>query len=113
MNRRELLDTLFEAWDAHDAVRSAACFAEDAVYRESDGNAIVGREAILAHFARFFRNGPPWRFEVDDVLLDGDRAAVTFRFAVKGAGPGWSERGGCAVVRFDGGSVRLWHEYRG
>ncbi len=113
MAARDLLETLFEAWNAHDALRSAACFAEGGTYREAGGRELVGREAIGAHFATFFRSGPPWRFEVDDLVLDGERAAVVYRFAVKGDAPDWSERAGCAVVRFEGGLVALWREYHG
>ncbi len=109
----DLLETLFEAWNAHDALRSAACFTENGIYCEAGGRELVGREAIVAHFAGFFRSGPPWRFDVDDVVLDGERAAVVYRFAVKGDGPDWSERAGCAVVRFEGGLVALWREYHG
>ena len=113
MSSRDLLETLFEAWNAHDAIRAAACFDSAATYREAGGREVVGRSAIVEHFAVFFRAGPPWRFEVDDVILDGDRAAVVFRFAVKGDAVNWSERAGCAVVRFEGGLVGLWHEYHG
>lgn len=110
---RDLLTSLFEAWNAHDALRAAACFAPAAIYREAGGREVAGREEIAGHFAAFFRSGPPWRFEVDDVLVEGDRAAVVFRFAVKGDASDWSERAGCAVVRFDGGLINLWHEFHG
>jgi len=110
---RDILETLFEAWNAHDALRAAACFDPAAIYREAGGREVVGRGAIVEHFAAFFRSGPPWRFDVDDVLLDGDRAAVVFRFAIKGDAANWSERAGCAVVRFEGGLIGLWHEYHG
>jgi uncharacterized protein (TIGR02246 family) len=113
MAHRDLLETLFEAWNSHDALRSSACFAPEAVYREAGGREVVGRPAIVAHFAAFFRSGPPWRFEVDDLLLDGDRAAVVYRFAIRGDGPDWRERAGCAVVRFEAGLISLWHEYHG
>jgi uncharacterized protein (TIGR02246 family) len=113
MATRDLLATLFEAWETHDALRSAACFAPEGVYREAGGQDIVGRDAITAKFAHFFREGPPWRFTVEDVIVEGDRAAVAYRFEVKGDGPGWRERAGCAVVRFEGGLVAVWHEYHG
>lgn len=110
---RDLLSTLFEAWNAHDALRASACFAPGAIYREAGGREVAGRDAIAEHFGAFFRSGPPWRFEVDDVLIEGDRGAVVFRFAIKGDALDWSERAGCAVVRFDGGLIDLWHEYHG
>jgi uncharacterized protein (TIGR02246 family) len=110
---RDILETLFESWESHDALRAAACFSPDGVYREADGREIIGREAIRTHFARFFREGPPWRFDVGETIVQGDRAAVTFTFAVKGDGAAWRERAGCAVVSFEQGLVGLWREYHG
>jgi uncharacterized protein (TIGR02246 family) len=113
LTTRDLLETLFEAWQAHDALRSAACFAPDAVYCEAGGVEVVGRNAISAHFAHFFREGPPWRFEVDEVFGEGDRVAVAYRFGLKGAGDAWIDRSGCAIVALEGGLVARWREYHG
>lgn len=110
---REILDTLFEAWMSHDALRSAACFAPEGVYREAEGREVRGREQIAAHFAQFFRSGPPWTFAVEETIFEGERAAVTFSFSVKGDGPQWRERAGCALVKFNGGLIELWREYHG
>lgn len=110
---RDILGTLFESWESHDALRAAACFSPEGVYREADGREIVGRSAIQEHFARFFREGPPWRFDVGEPIVEGDRAAVTFTFAVKGEGAAWRERVGCAIVSFEQGLVGLWREYHG
>ncbi len=113
MNRMDLLETLFEAWMAHDAARSSACFAPGGTYREADGREVIGRAAIAEHFARFFQSGPPWRFDVDETIIQGEKAAVVYRFSIKGDGPQWRERAGCAIVRFEGGLVSLWREYHG
>jgi uncharacterized protein (TIGR02246 family) len=113
MAARDLLETLFEAWQAHDALQASACFAHDAVYCEAGGTEVMGRAAITDHFARFFREGPPWRFEVDEVFGEGDRVAVAYRFGVKGAAETWSDRAGCAIVGLEGGLVRRWREYHG
>jgi limonene-1,2-epoxide hydrolase len=113
MNARELVDELISAWRSNDAQRAAAFFAPQGRYHESGREPVAGRDRIAAHFTRFFRDGPPWRFEVDDVLVDGDRAAVAFRFAVKGDGQPWRERAGCAWIRLAGGLVDEWREYYG
>jgi len=110
---RDLLETLFEAWQAHDALRSAACFATDAVYAEAGGAEVVGRTAIAEHFARFFREGPPWRFEVEEVIGEGERIAVAYRFSVKEVGGPWRDRMGCATVAMAGGLILRWREYHG
>jgi ketosteroid isomerase-like protein len=88
-------------------------FAEDASYAEARKEPIRGRRAIAAEFARFGAAGVPFRFTVDDVIADGNRACVIYRFAVRtGEGDVWRERAGCAVVRFDErDQIEEWREY--
>ncbi len=109
---RALIDELVAAWRANDAHRASAFFAPGGRYHESGCEPIIGRDAVYAHFQRFFRDGPPWRIEIDDVLEDGDRAAVAYRFAVKGR-DGWHEGAGCALVHREGGLIIEWREYHG
>lgn len=111
MTPRALLDALFAAWQAHDAWRAGACFCEDAEYREADGRNVPGREAICDHFAHFFAKAPLWRFEVDAVIVEGETAAVAYRFALEGTDGTYRERNGCALVGFDQGSIIRWREY--
>ena len=113
MTIQALIDELVSAWQANDALRASAFFAPDGTYHESGRLPIVGREAIFAHFQRFFRDGPPWRFEVDEVIAEGDRAAVAYRFFVKAETGDWLERSGCALVRRAGGLIETWREYHG
>jgi ketosteroid isomerase-like protein len=113
MTKREALDRLFAAWRTGDALRSGAHFAADGVYREARGAALMGRSAIVEHFTKFFRDGPRFEFHVDDTLVEGERAAVRYRFAVEGADGTWRERTGCAFVKFVDGTISEWHEYEG
>jgi uncharacterized protein (TIGR02246 family) len=111
---RATLAGLLNAWRNGDALRAAAYFAEDGQYGEARRAPLVGRDALVEHFTRFFRDGPAWRFEVDEVLVDGTRACVSYRFAVEGAGGIWRERAGCALVKFDPhGAIAAWREYEG
>ncbi|HUA09807.1 MAG TPA: nuclear transport factor 2 family protein [Candidatus Acidoferrales bacterium] len=112
MTPRELVEELVDAWQAGDAHRAAAFFAPQGVYRESGREAIVGRDAIYAHFARFFRDGPAWRFTIDELVAEGDRAAVAYRFEINTEGT-WRAREGCALVHCSDGLVTLWREYQG
>ncbi len=111
MTTRNLIDELVAAWEVNDAYRASAFFAENGSYHESGRAPHVGREAILAHFRKFFRDGPPWKFEVDEVIAEGDRAAIAYRFAVKTATGEWTERAGCAIVRRSGGLIEYWREF--
>jgi uncharacterized protein (TIGR02246 family) len=113
MNVRALIDELVAAWEANDAHRASAFFAPEGVYAESGREAIVGRDAIFEHFKRFFRDGPAWRFFVDDVVVEGSRAAVVYRFEVKGGNDAWVSRAGCAFVSCAEGLITEWREFAG
>jgi len=113
VTHREALEGLFEAWRSGDSVRSAAHFGIDAVYRESGHEPHVGRDAILAHFTRFFRDGPQWEFRVDEVIVERDLAAVRYRFAMMSWGAERVEHEGCAFVTFRDGTIAEWREYHG
>jgi uncharacterized protein (TIGR02246 family) len=111
---RATLEGLVAAWRAGDALRAAAHFAADGRYSEAGAEPLVGRDALVAHFTRFFRDGPRWRFEVDHIIVEGDLACVVYRFAIEGAGAVWRERAGCAVVAFaPNGAISAWREYEG
>lgn len=113
MTHREALIQLFEAWRTGDALRSGAHFAHDGTYREARREPIVGRAAIVAHFTRFFRDGPRFEFRVDDIVVEDNRAAVRYRFAIAAAPDAWHERPGCAFVTFANGTIAEWREYEG
>jgi ketosteroid isomerase-like protein len=110
-----VLRALLDAFERGDLAAAAACFADDASYREARHDAMVGRAAIGALFERWMSSGVQWRFTVDEVIEDGGRACVVYRFAVrKGDGESWRERAGCATVRFgERGSIAEWREYEG
>jgi ketosteroid isomerase-like protein len=109
------LAAVLAAFARGDLRAAAAGFGEHAVYREARKPALVGRPAIAAHFARFAASGAVWQFHLDDVVADGDRACVVYRFELaEGDGKDWRERAGCALVRLDGrGHITEWREYEG
>ncbi len=111
MNVTELLDEVVSAWRANDADRASALFQVDGVYQEAGKEPVVGRDAIRAHFKRFL-DGSPWRFHVDEVISEEGRAAVRYRFEIRGSGERWRERGGCAIIHRVGGLIGLWREYQ-
>lgn len=111
----DALVTVLDAFSSGRLDAAAACFADDATYREVRGSSLRGRPAIAEHFRRFAALGHAWRFTVDDVMHDGDRACVVYRFAsAEGAGEPWRERAGCATVRLGtSGLIAEWREYQG
>ena len=107
------LADVLEAFSSGDLERAAACFAEDAIYCESARGPVRGRAAITEHFRRFGTSATNWRFVVQDVIHEGDRACVVYRFETGGTGQPRRERDGCATVRFDkGGLITEWREYQ-
>lgn len=111
MTTQVLIEELVAAWKTNDAYRASAFFCDAGSYQKSGRDALVGRETILEAFTRFFRDGPQWRFEVDDMVVDDDRAAVAFRFATKTPPGEWQERAGCAMVQCENGRILRWREY--
>jgi uncharacterized protein (TIGR02246 family) len=113
VTHREALESLFAAWRTGDALRAAAHFASDGLYREARRDPIVGRDAIVAHFTRFFRDGPAWQMHAEHIIVEADRAAVRYRFALQGSDGEWRETEGCAFVTFADGTIAEWREYEG
>jgi ketosteroid isomerase-like protein len=109
------LARVLDAFARGDLAAAAAAFAGDATYREARKPAVTGQPAIAAHFARFAAGGTAWQFHADDVIADGDRACVVYRFTASGGeGEARRERAGCALVRLDGrGQIAEWREYEG
>jgi len=109
-----LLQRLIEAWHAGNADRAADLFAIDAIYREAGSEPLRGREQIRENMRTFFAAGAAVHVVVGDVILNGETAFVTFTFAMRrrhGEGTRALEMG--ALVRFAGGCVTEWREYRG
>ncbi len=109
----EALTGLFAAWRTGDALRAGAHFAGEGVYREAAREPLAGRDAIVAHFTSFFRDGPRFELHVDDTIVAGDRAAVRYRFSIQRPDGSWQERPGCAFVTFADGTIVEWREYEG
>jgi limonene-1,2-epoxide hydrolase len=109
------LASVLAAFARGDLSAAAAGFAEHATYREVRKPALHGQAAVAGHFAQFAASGVAWEFLVDDVVVDGARACVVYRFRTgEGDGKGRLERAGCALVRLDGrGQIAEWREYEG
>ena len=111
----DALETVLAAFESGALADAAACFAANATYHEARRDPIRGHDAIAAWFDGFAASGMTWRFTVDEIIRDGARACVTYRFTVLGGGSDPArERAGCAVVRIDQrGLIAEWREYEG
>jgi ketosteroid isomerase-like protein len=108
------LANVLDAFARRDLAAAAAQFADDGAYCEARKPAVHGRASIAAHFARFAASGAAWEFTVDDVIEEGERTRVVYRFAVEGDGESRLERAGYALVRLTGrGQIAEWREYEG
>lgn len=76
---RECARAYYTAVDSGDVHAVLACFAADAVYRRPGYEPIVGTEGLRAFYTgvRVIESG---RHTLDDVLVEGERAAIRGRF---------------------------------
>lgn len=79
MNRQEIetiLDQRLDAWRRHDAAALAAGHSEDGVYTSALMGNMQGISAIESLYRSWFSAFPEAAFEVENQIIDGDRAAV-------------------------------------
>ena len=73
---REVAETYFAAIGARDLDRIASCWAPDGVDNIVGQAEAHGPDGVRTYFAELFDAVPDFVIAVDDVLADGDRAAV-------------------------------------
>jgi ketosteroid isomerase-like protein len=83
---RAAVERYLAALNAHDPDAAAAAVAEDFVneHTSARGTSVHGREAYRARLGRFLHDFAGLHYELEDLIVDGARAAVpytmTFRF---------------------------------
>jgi len=80
------------AWCSHDPKRVAAFFGEQGSLKINDAPPAVGREAIAAAAAGFFRDMPDLVVAMDKVSLEGGRAVYRWTLTGTNSGPGGTGR---------------------
>lgn len=77
---RDEMEALFSrrqaAWKSHDAAALAADHSEDCVVESPFAGAVTGRAAIERIYRSFFTAFPDLDFRGQELLIDGDRAAL-------------------------------------
>ncbi|MEM7006556.1 MAG: nuclear transport factor 2 family protein [Pseudomonadota bacterium] len=78
-SRRDFVDAMFEAFNAHDVEKLKTFYSEDAVvYSPESCEPTVGREAIGASYAEMFAQIPDVQDHLEVVVSDGDKTAIIF-----------------------------------
>jgi steroid delta-isomerase-like uncharacterized protein len=93
-----------EALNAHDADAIAACVSEDFVNEHTSalGNACAGREEYRRRLPDFLGSFTGLRYDVEDVVTDGDRAVVAYTMRAIHEGHPIEIRGVMWIVVRDG-----------
>lgn len=67
-----IVAAFIRAANDHDAAALAAVLSPDARYIDSNGDAIRGRDAVIAALMRLHELAPDFRFEINDTSQRGD-----------------------------------------
>lgn len=102
-----LLDTLFAAFNRHDADGVMACFAPDIVFDaaagpQALGKRIIGQESVRAAFISTWTSMPDVQWHVHRHSVFGDRALSEWLFTATAPGGGHIEVEGVDLFGFAG-----------
>jgi steroid delta-isomerase-like uncharacterized protein len=88
---RAIVDRYLTALNAHDVDAITACVAPDFVNEHTStlGTTRVGRDEYRVALPSFLRQFADLHYEAEDVIVDGDRAAVAYRMTAQ-----WTDDGG-------------------
>ena len=115
--RQKLLETLFDAFNRHDADSVMACFTPDVVFDaaagpEAVGRRIEGQEAVRAAFVGVWTAMPDVSWTVRRHAVFGDRVVSEWLFAGTGAGGGRVEVEGVDLFTFEGDRIATKSAFR-
>ena len=94
---RDAVARLNAAINNHDAAALEAALTDDCVFENTspapDGTRFSGKAAVMEFWARWFRNNPDARFEVEEEFAAGDRYVVRWVYRKQRDGQPWHIRG--------------------
>jgi len=108
------------AYNAHDVAQVSALYADDVTNVQRPwGKSVVGRAAMSHTFQRIFQTFPDIHIEPDNMLIDGDRIALEWRFSgtMRGEFAGHAPTGrafhlqGCETFQIIDGKIHLQNGY--
>ena len=79
---RTVIDSWFEAWNAHDLDQAAQCLSEDVTLEqpEETGHSLRGRDAVRGYIAELYDAFPDARLDVTTVITQAEQAAAEYVF---------------------------------
>ena len=69
-------DRWHQAWSAQDVTALANLYAGDCKVTSPMFGQMQGRAAVTESFRRLFKAFPDWKVKTEQVIIDGDRAAI-------------------------------------
>ena len=104
----DVVNRFNDAINRHDAAAVAALLSDDTVFENTspqpDGTRIEGKAAVAGFWAKWFDANPDARFEVEDMIVAGDRCTVRWIYRKTRDGKPWHLRG-IDVFTIRGGKV--------
>lgn len=97
MSTRDVVEQFNDAINGHDAAAVAALLTDDTVFENTapapDGTRVTGKTDVAAFWTRWLTANPDARFEVEDLVVAGDRCTVQWIYRKVRDGRPWHLRG--------------------
>jgi uncharacterized protein (TIGR02246 family) len=94
---RKTIDAFNDAFNKHDADAVAGLLTEDTVFEDTspapDGRRVEGRTNVAAFWREWFAKNSDARFDAEEIIVSGDRAAVRWVYHKMRNGQPWHLRG--------------------
>ncbi|MBL7872571.1 MAG: nuclear transport factor 2 family protein [Cyclobacteriaceae bacterium] len=94
---RAVIERFNEAFNRHDVEGVMNMMTHDCIFENTnpppDGARLVGAEEVRAYWQKFFATNPDARFEVEDIMVAGDRCVVRWIYHKTKEGKPWHLRG--------------------
>lgn len=93
----DVVNRFNDAINRHDAAAVASLLSDDTVFENTspqpDGTRIEGKAAVAGFWTKWFAANPDARFEVEDMIVAGDRCTVRWIYRKTRDGKPWHLRG--------------------
>jgi ketosteroid isomerase-like protein len=105
---REAVERFNEAFNRHDVDAIMALMTDDCTFEGTsppDGQRAEGQEAVRAVWEEFFRASPDAYFDAEEMIVNGDRCVVRWRYQWTNSDGSRGHIRGVDVFRVRGGKV--------